>query len=451
MGNNTSKKLYWIDVKIIKLLYIYTEKYSKKNSLVNKTHRHETETRPRHLVFSPRRDQDHLTFPPDRDIGKIGLKTVSRSRRWDRDYNPDELWSRYNGCWFIFWKPCPKHGCLNFKIAVIKIYLINYICNILFKCVNLMTGAFWKWCPDLLWFIQIWLHLLERQLFSKYDGFSLPVCITPKDDAILPIPMQDSKTYMKLGYHTMKFIYSTNSELQRVHVFSTPSPACILTLLVRWTRIESSAAQFAESGLSTSQVRVLHVWSRVRVQMCGTRVGIQQDWDLSPSPRIWVTISTPNASFFILKCNEIAIVSAPGPAGGFYIMPPIPLSCLNLGSRRDPTEYIWWYHTVEQLNPLSIFGLQVLSWGLYLDHHVYVFEKHLCWNKAFLKNESKSLVAGVHPRSNWGVYNAPKDTRIRLGSKSGPSSSLANSWICHWGKIDFHFNYTPHCTVSSMI
>ena len=59
-------------------------------------------------------------------------------------------------------------------------------------------------------------------------------------------------------------------------------------------------------------------------------------------------------------------------------MPPIPLSCLNLGSQRDPTEYIWWYHTVEQLNPLSIFGLQALSWDLDLDYHVYVFEKQLC-------------------------------------------------------------------------
>ena len=26
---------------------------------------------PRHLIFSPRRDQDHPTFPQDRDIGKV--------------------------------------------------------------------------------------------------------------------------------------------------------------------------------------------------------------------------------------------------------------------------------------------------------------------------------------------------------------------------------------------
>jgi len=56
--------------------------------LVNETLWHETETRPRHLIFSPRRDRDRdlPTFPRDRDVWKLRLETVSRPRRRDRDY-----------------------------------------------------------------------------------------------------------------------------------------------------------------------------------------------------------------------------------------------------------------------------------------------------------------------------------------------------------------------------
>ena len=56
--------------------------------LVNETLWYETETRPRHLIFSPRRDQDRdlPTFPRDRDVWKLRLETVSRRR--DRNYIP---------------------------------------------------------------------------------------------------------------------------------------------------------------------------------------------------------------------------------------------------------------------------------------------------------------------------------------------------------------------------
>jgi len=58
--------------------------------LVNETLWHETETRPRHMIFNPRRDRDRdlPTFPRDRDVWKLRLETVSRPRRRDRDYIP---------------------------------------------------------------------------------------------------------------------------------------------------------------------------------------------------------------------------------------------------------------------------------------------------------------------------------------------------------------------------
>jgi len=58
--------------------------------LVNETLWYQTETRPRHLIFSLRRDRDRdlPTFPRDRDIWKLRLETVSRPRRRDRDYIP---------------------------------------------------------------------------------------------------------------------------------------------------------------------------------------------------------------------------------------------------------------------------------------------------------------------------------------------------------------------------
>jgi len=55
--------------------------------LVNETLWYETETRPRRLIFSPRRDWDGdlLTFPRDRDETETFGKYISRSSR-DRDY-----------------------------------------------------------------------------------------------------------------------------------------------------------------------------------------------------------------------------------------------------------------------------------------------------------------------------------------------------------------------------
>jgi len=55
----------------------------RKLSLVNETLRPETETRPRRLTFSPRRDRnrDVPTFHRDRDVGKMRLETeTSRPR-----------------------------------------------------------------------------------------------------------------------------------------------------------------------------------------------------------------------------------------------------------------------------------------------------------------------------------------------------------------------------------
>ena len=59
--------------------------------LVNETLEYETETRPRHLVFSPRRD---------RDITKIRLETVSRPRRLGLVYIPAPLYEswQHGGC-----------------------------------------------------------------------------------------------------------------------------------------------------------------------------------------------------------------------------------------------------------------------------------------------------------------------------------------------------------------
>ena len=58
--------------------------------LVNETLWYETETRPRHLIFSPRRDwgRDLPTFPRDRDETETFGNYVSRHRRRDRDYIP---------------------------------------------------------------------------------------------------------------------------------------------------------------------------------------------------------------------------------------------------------------------------------------------------------------------------------------------------------------------------
>ena len=52
--------------------------------LVNETLWYETETRPRHLIFSPRRDRDLPTFPRDRDETETLGNYVSRPSR-DRD------------------------------------------------------------------------------------------------------------------------------------------------------------------------------------------------------------------------------------------------------------------------------------------------------------------------------------------------------------------------------
>jgi len=68
--------------------------------LVNETLWFETETRPRHLIFSPRRDRDRdlPTFPRDRDETETFGNNVSRPSR-DRDVET-ETTSLAVGCPF---------------------------------------------------------------------------------------------------------------------------------------------------------------------------------------------------------------------------------------------------------------------------------------------------------------------------------------------------------------
>jgi len=58
--------------------------------LVNETLWYETEMRPRHLIFNPRRDRDRdlPTFPRDRDETETFGNYISRPSRRDRDYIP---------------------------------------------------------------------------------------------------------------------------------------------------------------------------------------------------------------------------------------------------------------------------------------------------------------------------------------------------------------------------
>jgi len=99
--------------------------------LVNETLWYETETRPRHLIFSPRRDRDWdlPTFPQDRDETETFGNYVSRPWRRDRDYIPDQMCAQFRGiwssCWWRchHWNDCPTHVCL------LVWYLKHYTCD----------------------------------------------------------------------------------------------------------------------------------------------------------------------------------------------------------------------------------------------------------------------------------------------------------------------------------
>ena len=77
---------------------IFIRKKLQKIPLVNETFRHETRDETETFGFQsetrPRPRPSHISPRPrrDRDIGKIGLETVSRPRRRDRDYNPG-MWT----------------------------------------------------------------------------------------------------------------------------------------------------------------------------------------------------------------------------------------------------------------------------------------------------------------------------------------------------------------------
>jgi len=72
--------------------------------LVNETLWYETETRPRYLIFGPRRDQDrdHAMFPRDRDETKTFVNYVSRpSRERDVDSETTSLITVILNCEFM--------------------------------------------------------------------------------------------------------------------------------------------------------------------------------------------------------------------------------------------------------------------------------------------------------------------------------------------------------------
>jgi len=80
--------------------------------LVNETLCYETETRPRHLIFSLRRDRDLHTFPRDQDETEAFGNYVSRPRRRYRDYIP--------GHWHCWWdKVTVRHTCGKYEANVL--------------------------------------------------------------------------------------------------------------------------------------------------------------------------------------------------------------------------------------------------------------------------------------------------------------------------------------------
>ena len=97
--------------------------------LVNETLWYETETRPRHLIFSPRRDRDRdlPTFPRDRDETETFANHVSRPSR-DRDVETETtslttvapicvIFGRLQCCFFSEYGCCGCSSSVSYKVA----------------------------------------------------------------------------------------------------------------------------------------------------------------------------------------------------------------------------------------------------------------------------------------------------------------------------------------------
>jgi len=121
--------------------------------LVNETLWYENETRPRHLIFSPRwdRDRDLSTFPWDRDIWKQRLETVLRPRRRDRDYIPDtRCKSETHKSMIQLWLPlsCNRVRSVSHELSVFNSR--DHPCNCRTDYTN-WSQSHWpaNWCDNL--------------------------------------------------------------------------------------------------------------------------------------------------------------------------------------------------------------------------------------------------------------------------------------------------------------
>ena len=123
-------------------------------------------------------------------------------------------------------------------------------------------------------------------------------------------------------------------------------------------------------------------------------------------------------------------------------------SYFNLGSRMGgPREYIFGGTT--QLKPHFKSGLRL--WVVvYLDHHVHVFLK-----KAILPRRNKHYFEMY--RNRWYIAGASSEIQLVVLQRSYAktpeiwSKSISGKFLDPLGEnIDFRFNYTPKCMVSSL-
>ena len=133
--------------------------------------------------------------------------------------------------------------------------------------------------------------------------------------------------------------------------------------------------------------------------------------------------------------------------------PPYPYSSFNLGSRiKGPTEYILWYHTVEP--PLQIWAT-ALCWVLFEPYHVHVFEKsdsfHAKIRHCFKMHQNRWYSwASSKIQLHGSVYNVECSQRHLNSAGIEILAHLRKILGSAGKKIDFRFNYTPKCMVSSM-
>ena len=106
--------------------------------LVNETLWYETETRPRHLMFSPRRDRDRdlPTFPRDRDETETFGNYVSRPSR-DRDVETEttSLVDTYLSCEDMARQRCAMVPRWRFLTTFWVLYLQRAPCSIFQTCI----------------------------------------------------------------------------------------------------------------------------------------------------------------------------------------------------------------------------------------------------------------------------------------------------------------------------